>query len=164
MKKLVLIRHAKSSWKDDRMKDFDRPLNDRGKTDAPLMGKVLAKQGAQCDLYLSSPAKRAITTARAISEELGLSRDQLRTINDLYLADADTIMEVIANEGGNADTIFVTGHNPGFTELANRLSEARIDNLPTCGIFAVELDMAQWPEITGKQGRFLFFDYPKNHK
>jgi phosphohistidine phosphatase len=164
LKTLVLIRHAKSSWKDDNTSDFDRPLNHRGKTDAPMMGKVLRQRQVIPDRYLVSPANRAVTTAQYLTAAMGVREDVVVTDHSLYLAEPQSILDVIATKGGSAKTLFVTGHNPGFTELANSISQARIDNVPTCGIFAVAFDISAWNAIAGQQGRFLFFDYPKNHK
>lgn len=164
MKTLVLIRHAKSSWENSHTRDIDRPLNQRGNIDAPLMGKVLYKRKVIPGRYLVSPAKRALTTARKLLEAMGLSEEVLVINDSLYLAGPETILDVIAANGGRSETLFVTGHNPGFTELAGRISEARIDNLPTCGIFAVAFNVSEWQDIVGHQGQLLFFDYPKNHK
>lgn len=163
MKKIVLIRHAKSSW-DHKVSDFDRPLNERGKTDAPLMGGVLKQLAIRPDLYLCSPAKRAFTTAQKLCEAMDLNKDIIKTENSIYLASYQTLIKIISLQPAEINTLFITGHNPGFTDLANHLSEARIDNLPTCGIFAVDFDMAHWSEISANTGSFSFFEYPKKHK
>lgn len=129
-----------------------------------MMGKVLYKRKVIPGRYLVSPAKRALATARKILEAMWLSEEVLVTNDSLYLAGPETILDVIAAHGGRSETLFVTGHNPGFTELAGRISEARIDNMLTCGIFAVAFSASEWQDIVGRQGQLLFFDYPKNHK
>ena len=161
MKNLYLIRHAKSSWDNPRLPDFDRPLNKRGKRDAPAMGEHLKKLGVQPDLLISSPANRAITTAREIAKALDYDPSEIVEEQKLYHAGTETIYEVIWSIEDSYDTVFLFGHNPGFTDFANTLSTTKVENLPTCGIFAVEFNVSAWEDVQPSSGIFKLFDYPK---
>lgn len=162
MKTLYLVRHAKSSWDNPQLRDFDRPLNGRGKRDVPRMCTWLKERDALPDLIISSPAKRAQDTARLLQEVMQLPKDRLKTDERLYLADPGELLKVIGEVDAQVDHLFLVGHNPGQTDIANRLSGARIDNLPTAAIFAVSFDIDRWSELKQGTGKFLFFQYPKN--
>lgn len=162
MKRLYLVRHAKSSWKYD-LNDFDRPLNERGEFDAPLMGKILLEKEVKPDYLLSSPASRAIKTATIIAEYLKY-KDPIGTLNSLYHASAANLLQVVRNIKQPSQQLMLFGHNPGLTTFANQLTMDKIDNIPTCGIYAVEFVVESWSELNLERGKLLFFDYPKNHK
>lgn len=158
---VYLIRHAKSSWDDRRLDDFDRPLNKRGISDAPTMGRRLKLMGIVPDLMVSSPANRAIATARYLCKELGYPSDRIETDRELYQASWETICESV---GGTPDTIrhlFIVAHNPGITEAAHALAQAGVSNVPTCGIVSIEFHAASWADVRPGSGRLVFFDYPK---
>ncbi len=161
MKRLYLIRHAKSSWKHQDLDDFDRPLNNRGKRDAPNMGKRLKEQNAAPDLLLSSPANRALTTAETIAGEIGYPIENIEADEDIYLAGVTTLLTVIKNITNDHHTVFLFGHNPGFTELANALANIRIDNVPTCGIVCIDFEIASWKQVGVGKGTLVSFEYPK---
>lgn len=161
MKTLILIRHAKSDWQDITLDDFDRPLNGRGKTDAPMMAERLLKRDIIPDIFVCSPARRAKKTATIFAETFGVEKNTISFEQDLYLAPPYVFSEVInrLNDDGNIVAIF--SHNPGITDFANTLTNARIDNMPTCAIFAVEADIDSWSDFEAAPKRFLFCDYPK---
>lgn len=161
MKTLILVRHAKSDWQDITLDDFDRPLNARGKTDAPVMAERLRKRGMVPDLFISSPAKRARKTADIFAETYAVDKNDILFEKDLYLAPPYVFTEVIGRfkDEGNIAVIF--SHNPGITDFANTLTNARIDDMPTCAIFAVEADTDSWAAFDTASKRFLFCDYPK---
>ena len=161
MKTLYLVRHAKSSWDDPGLKDYDRPLNKRGKKDAPKMGKHLKMIGVSPDLILTSPAKRAKTTAKYIAEKIEYPFEKIVEEKEIYHADVNELLDVIKDIDDSNDTIIMVGHNPGFTDLANYLTTTRIDNIPTTGIFCVEFDVNSWEKIHKESGEFKLFDYPK---
>ena len=161
MKTLYIVRHAKSSWDNPELSDFDRPLNGRGKRDAPEMGKRLKLRGIKPKIIISSPAKRAFTTAKKIASEIDFSLKSIITDKRLYHAGYAQICNVI-NEVDAEDSLMIFGHNPGFTDFVNRICNARIDNLPTCGIVSVNFEMEDWSRIQTTTGNFVFFDYPKN--
>ena len=161
-KRITLLRHAKSSWKDASLADRDRPLNQRGNKSAPDMGKRLAELGVRPSLLLTSPAKRARETARLIARELNYPLEFIQSESELYLATPETILQVVARQDNGFNDVMLFGHNPGITELANRLGDRNIDNVPTCGMVGIELDVKEWTEIVAADGKTVFFDYPKN--
>lgn len=162
MKTLYLVRHAKSSWDNLSLTDFDRPLNKRGERDAPEMGKRLALRNIKPDLMLSSPANRAYTTARKIAEALTIPEKNIKTDEALFHANAQEIINVIGRHDDAVDSLMVFGHNPGFTDLANFLTaNSYIENIPTCGIVAYNIDTTSWSNIKKGGAEQLFFDYPK---
>lgn len=163
MKTLYLIRHAKSSWKDRSLDDFDRPLNKRGNRDAPLMGELLQERSPVPELILSSPALRAITTAHIIADAIGYPRGKILTDEAIYLASVDTLLEIIRNIHDRYSSVFMFGHNPGFTDLGNELTNSQIDNLPTAGLFHVEFDLSSWQDVAPGRGRLAAFEFPKKH-
>ena len=161
MKTILLIRHAKSSWDDPSMTDFDRPLNERGKKNAPEMAIRLHDKGIRLDMLVSSPAKRAKQTAKAFQKILGI--DKLEFVDELYLASPSAFAKVVASLPSKANAVAIFSHNPGITEFANSLSATRIDDMPTASIFAVNADVADWADFSA-HSKFWFFDYPKaNH-
>ncbi len=164
MKTLYLIRHAKSDWSDPLLNDFDRPLNKRGKRDAPLMGNSLAKADIFPDLILSSPAVRALMTAVEIAKQISYESDLIIYNEALYAANCDAIRDVVASIPSTCQTLFLIGHNPGLTEFAEYISGHTIENIPTCGIISVKLKEDDWNSIGKDSARFVSFDYPKKHK
>jgi phosphohistidine phosphatase len=160
MKFLTLIRHAKSSWNDPGLADIDRPLNSRGRTDAPLAGRRLAGIDFAPDLVLSSPARRARRTAKAIIRELK-QKPPLGIEPSLYMADPDEMLALIRNLGSSLTHVAIVGHNPGLTELANVLGSSAIDNVPTTGVVRFELDIDRWRDAGAATARLIDFDYPK---
>ncbi len=161
-KRITLLRHAKSSWKDASVPDRDRPLNRRGSKSAPNMGKRLADLGVRPSLLLTSPAKRARETARLIARELNYPLEFIQSESELYLATPETILQVVARQDDGFNDVMLFGHNPGITELANQLGDRNIDNVPTCGVVGIELDVQEWAEIVAADGKTVFFDYPKS--
>jgi len=160
-KRLTLLRHAKSSWNNPELDDRDRPLNKRGERDAPMMGQRLLKKETRPSLILTSPAKRARQTARLIAGEIGYPLEFLQTEHELYLADPGTMLAIIAQQDDAFNDIVLCAHNPGITDLANRLSGASIDNVPTCGMVFLEAEISSWDEINTSRCALAEFDYPK---
>jgi phosphohistidine phosphatase len=146
MKTLFLVRHAKSSWDDSSLADKDRPLNDRGKRDAPKVGERLAKAGAKPDLILSSPAKRALTTAEIIARKLGYKRKNILVDDRLYAVEAEVLLDVIRRIDDGVECVMLFGHNPELTEVAHRLS-SKISHLPTCAVAEFTFDVKSWSRI-----------------
>jgi len=164
MKTLILVRHAKSSWKDGSLPDRKRPLNKRGKRDAPTMGQRLAEQGVEVELMISSPATRAMATAEAMAEELDYPWDGIVTEERLYEADAEEILTVVEEQDDWIDRLMVIGHNPGLTALANILSRSDLENIPTCGVVELAYDVDKWVEIVEARPVRFAFDYPKKQR
>lgn len=161
MKNLYLIRHAKSSWADLNLRDEDRPLNSRGKKDAPRMAEFLTDQLVAVDAFVTSPAKRARTTAKLFAETFGHDKDTLTQKKQLYHASTDDILNVIFEFEEAWDHVFVFGHNPGFTYFANFFTKQPIANVPTCGIVHIKADIEHWTDFDYKSGKLVNFYYPK---
>jgi phosphohistidine phosphatase len=164
VKTLYIIRHAKSSWDASNIDDFERPLNDRGKRDAPRMGKRFKEKGIQPTLLLSSPAKRALSTAKRIAKVLKYPKDDIKTDRKLYHADEETMLAVVRELKDNKNIVMIFSHNPGLTEFVNSLmdGELDIDNVPTCGVVAFQFNFDSWKDVGWGKGKLLFFDYPKS--
>ncbi len=162
MKTLLIVRHAKSSWDSADMTDFDRPLNDRGKRDAPAMAQRLIKANVRIDRFVSSPAKRARQTAGIFIETFGKKEKDIHFIPELYHASLEIFKTVVAGLDDRDNSVALFSHNPGITAFANILSSVRLDNMPTCGVFAVNSSAATWNEFLSAAPQFWFFDYPKS--
>lgn len=163
MKQLLLIRHAKSSWSDPRLSDYDRPLNKRGKRDAPCMGKRLASASVRIDCMVSSGAKRARKTARVIAGEIGYPKEDIIIREEIYSAHLLSLLSVIESTNDSISTLGLVGHNHVITECAEWLTGESLVNIPTCGIVAVGFDVQSWKHIDRLSGRLQFFDYPRLH-
>jgi len=161
MRYLFLIRHAKSSWDIPGLRDFDRPLNDRGLHDAPRMAGLMREKAIRPDLIVSSPAKRAITTARFFAEGLGIPPETIVQKHEIYDAFATDILEIVRNLPDPARTVFLFGHNPTFTDVANRFTDHYIDNIPTCGVVCIESSAARWSDFNTDNARVIAHFFPK---
>jgi phosphohistidine phosphatase len=162
MKTLLLIRHAKSSWDHPGLSDFDRPLNERGKKDAPEMAKRLKEKDIEVDRLVSSPAKRARKTAKYFAEEFGFKKEDIHLVEALYGATQAQFLETVKNFDDTFKTVALFSHNPGITDFASSLTNVRVDNMPTCAVFALQIETESWNEFMSAEKKFLFFDYPKN--
>jgi len=162
MKTLYLVRHAKSSWKFPELDDFERPLNKRGKRDTPVMGQFLKDEKIMPDIIISSPAVRASTTAKTISEILSYPLNRVKYFDEIYEANATSLFDVVHKVNDKYESAMLIGHNPSMTYFANMLANIHIDNIPTCGIVCVELDISSWQEIVENCGVLQFFKFPKN--
>ncbi len=162
MKQIFLIRHAKSSWKNPDLDDFDRPLNKRGKRNAPEMARRLAVQGIVPDRIVSSPAKRARKTAVQLAKGTGYSKERIVYRDDLYHGSIRCYVKTIKRHLQDVDRLFIVGHNCTLTDLACYLSGSYFENIPTAGIVALEC--VEKKRFRGKEGgcRVLFFDFPRN--
>lgn len=163
MKKIYLIRHAKSSWKEKGMEDFDRPLNGRGKRDAILMGKRLKLFDVMPDIIFSSPAKRAFRTARELAYAIDFDKKKIIQDETLYESSHEKYLTLIHQIDDTCNAVFIIAHNPEITEVGEILSGAILSNIPTCAIVCIEFDVQSFKEIGEDSGKVLFFDYPKKH-
>jgi phosphohistidine phosphatase len=164
MKTLYLMRHAKSSWSFDELTDQERPLNDRGRDDAPRIGQALAKRNILPDLLVSSPAVRALSTAVLVARELKYPHDKIRVEPGIYEADLDTLLAIIRALPDAADSVLLTGHNPTFTDAANYLlpGSGLTHEMPTAGVVCIQFPVDAWSEIGPATAEFYFYDYPRN--
>lgn len=162
MKKLFIIRHAKSDWSNPFLYDIDRPLNKRGKTNAKYMGKLLESKNVYPDLFLSSPAKRAKKTSNKIAKELGFKKNEIVFSDDIYESSANTLLNIIKSIDNKYNIVFLVGHNPGLNMIAYNL--IRFDeNIPTCGIVQIDFDINRWEEISDNNSKLISFQYPNKY-
>ena len=163
MKTLILIRHAKSSWENRNISDFERSLNDRGKRDAPFMAGILKEKKINIDLILSSPAVRAFKTAKIFARELEIEEKEIIINENIYEAGRKDLLKVLMETNDSINNLMLFGHNPGLTYLSNYLCDYETDNIPTCGIVCMQLDFGSWKYLGSKSCNFLFFEYPKKY-
>ena len=164
MKKLIVIRHAKSSWKDVTLPDHLRPLNKRGKRDGPAMGARLADRDLHVDRIISSPAVRALKTAKLIAREIDYPKKAIVIDDQLYPGDPASLMSLIRRLEERFDTVILVGHNPGLTTLVNWIGDDTIDNVPTCGVVEIVLPVDRWEEAGKEKASSVWFDYPKKDR
>ncbi len=162
MKKLLLVRHAKSDWNDPGLTDKERPLNKRGMKNAPEMAKRLSEQQIIPELIVSSPALRAITTAEFFADEFSIARAQIHKEQDIYMASAATLLGIINMFDNKYDFVALVGHNPALTNLAINLCNLDTDNIPTCGLVLITFPFDDWKLISYWTGDKKLYDYPKN--
>ena len=160
MKTLLVLRHAKSSWDNAYVSDHDRPLNKRGKADAPRMGQLIRNEQLTPDLIISSTAKRADTTAQEIAHSSGYEHE-VSTTQRFYLADAKTYVDALQTADNRHDIIMVVGHNPGMGELVEMLTD-RYEAMPTCALAQITLPIDHWRELSyTTRGELTNYWYPK---
>jgi len=157
---LFLVRHAKSSWDDVALPDKERPLADRGKRDAPMMGKRLTKRQVKPDLFLSSSAHRALSTAEIIAKELGYKAKDIVVDDRLYATEAETLLAVIGTLSDKLKCVMLFGHNPEFTDLAHHLS-SEVTLMPTCAVAQFTFESKSWATIGAAKPAKVILDYPK---
>ncbi len=163
MKRLYLIRHAKSSWDSHQSSDFERELNKRGKRDAPFMSKLLKKEKVKPDIIYSSPAVRALTTAEIFANELYYPKEKIVCEQNIYESGIFELEEITRNIPDINSTVIMFGHNPGITSYANHLGDKYIDSMPTCSIVGIELGVNSWKEVERGKGKTFLFEYPKKY-
>ena len=162
MKTLLLIRHAKSSWDNVILPDFERPLNERGKYDAPLMAKRIKEKKIEIDAFVSSPAKRAKKTAEIFMAEFNAKEKKLIFIPSLYEATSEKFYDAIENLKDKYDTVALFAHNPGITDFINSLECTPVYDMPTSAVYAIKIKTKNWRDFRKANKEFLFFDYPKS--
>ena len=163
MKGICLFRHAKSSWKYPKLDDFERPLNKRGRRNAPFMGQVLHQIGFYPDLIISSPASRAAQTSRIVAMELNYSLDQIQYQASIYESSPGNLVQILSQLDNRLKNVMLVGHNPGLTMLANAIGDTPIANLPTSGAYCAVFNISGWSQIKKQTGKLQFFEYPKKY-
>lgn len=162
MKQLLLVRHAKSSWDDPSMADFDRPLNERGNVDGPQMAKRIAERKIKLDALITSPAKRAKQTCKHFAHELDIKKKKIIEVSELYEPGVENFYHAIEDLKNKWDAVAIFSHNPAITSFVNDLTETHVDDMPTCAIYAIKIDIDKWEDFREAKKEFWFFDYPKN--
>lgn len=163
MKTLVLVRHAKSDWGDPSLADHDRPLNERGRRDAPRMGRRLAERGTRPDVILSSTAVRARSTAEAFAAELGIDAASIVLDGRLYGSSPSTMLAVVGEVPDDVGCVMLVAHDPGMSELAEWLSAdsgSPIDRMPTSAVAEFEFDVDTWSGLRLARPVRVQFDRP----
>jgi phosphohistidine phosphatase len=163
MKRLTLLRHAKSSSRDSDLSDLARPLSERGERDALVMGERLRAYRARPSLIMTSHALRAKTTAKIVARSLGYPEEFLHVEHELYLAPSDQVLALVEAQDERFGDILVVAHNPGLTDLVNRLlPDLAVDNLPTGGAAAIDFETEHWAGFEHAEHRLVFYDFPGN--
>lgn len=159
---LVIIRHAKADSELPWPSDFARPLTERGIADAGLVAQKLTEMSIKPDAVVSSPAVRAISTAALMCAQLGFDGKRILPEPAIYEASLNTLLSVIKKLPDKAATVLLFGHNPGFTNLANRLQDLPLHNLPTCGTMAIMFEAETWADAVINMGKRQFSLMPKD--
>lgn len=160
MKTLYLVRHAKSSWSEIGLSDRQRPLNKRGMKNAPEMGQRLAAAGVCPDKIISSPAKRAYSTASYLAEAMGFKVKAIVKNDQLYFDGLSAMLNIIQRTDDETESLMLVAHNPDMTSLMNALCGYQVDNMPTCAIATIEFD-SSWNDVEFDSGKLVSYDYPK---
>ena len=162
MKKLIIVRHSKSSWKDFSLSDFNRPLNKRGKTDGPIMSKYLSKQIKKIDIMHCSSSVRTVETSKFFKSEISFGK--IFYDDNLYHSSSNLILELIKNYSEKYSSLLILAHNPGLTNLLNNLTKANLDNLPTAGLAFIEFNCKHWKDICRDNSIIRDIKFPKQLK
>ncbi len=164
MKTIYLVRHAKSDWGNASTGDFDRTLNERGMKNAPVMAARLKKKGILPELVISSPATRALTTAEFFSETLGYPEEKIQKRMEIYRGGVLDLLKIVQQIPDLYDSAMLFGHNPTLTEFSNLLTGSYTENLVTCGVIKIELDIESWKSANPDSGKLSWYDFPKKHQ
>ena len=147
MKTVLLVRHAKSSWKNEEQKDFDRPLNERGHNDAAAMAARLFDTKFEIDAFISSPAKRAYETAKIMANSWIINVEKIELCNDLYTFDSNKLEQFIKSCSNDYNNLILFGHNSAITDFVNKFGDIYIDNVPTSGFVSIIFESNSWETI-----------------
>lgn len=165
MKEIIFVRHAKSDWGTEFLKDVDRHLNERGYSDAYFLSEWYSKNKKRPDLILSSTAARALSTALIFSRTLKMDVAALKLESHLYEAGLTELFSVLRSQDASNNSIMVFAHNPGITNICNELSDDLFfDNIPTCGMVSYSFDIRKWKDLDSKKGRLNYYQFPKEFK
>ena len=162
MKKIIVVRHSKSSWKDLSLSDFHRPLNNRGKTDGPLMSKYLSNAMDNIDFLHSSSSLRTFETSKFF--RLNIEFKNINYDDNLYHCSANSILSFIKNYPNKYNSAMIIAHNPGLTNFINFITNITLDNLPTTGIAIIDFDCNHWNNISIENGTLVDLKFPKQLK
>ena len=163
MKTLFLLRHAKSSWADPDLKDFERPLSARGEKDVPLAAERFLKRHAKVDCIICSPATRTKTTAKLFAKQVKYPVDDIVSNPELYFAGAPMFLKATRLVDDHIESAMLIGHNPAITDFVNEMAGADINNIPTCGLVELSLPIDDWSDARMGEATLVDYDYPKKH-
>ena len=163
MKTLFLLRHAKSSWADPDLKDFERPLSARGSKDVPAMAAHFLLRHASVDCIICSPATRTKTTAKLFAKHIKYPLDDIVSNPELYFAGAPMFLKAARLVDDDFDSAMLIGHNPAITEFVNEIAGTDIKNIPTCGLVELSLPIGSWSDTKMGIATLIDYDYPEKH-
>ena len=161
-KKLIIVRHSKSSWKDLSLDDFNRPLNKRGKEDGPTISNYLSKRTNFIDLLHSSSSVRTFQTSKFFTERIKFGK--VKYDDNLYHSSSESILNLIKNYSNEYSSVMLIAHNPGLTHLINQITNISLDNLPTTGLAEIHFSCNKWNEISSKNSNLIDLKFPKQLK
>lgn len=161
MKKIIIVRHAKSSWKHDVI-DHERPLNNRGNSDANLVSNYFSENGLNVDFVISSDAIRTKSTANIFISNLNIDKSIFHLNHDLYDFSGSNLVKVIKGCNDSIDNLMVFGHNHAITAFVNTYGDSYIDNVPTCGVVIIAFDIESWKDL--KSGSTIKILFPRDLK
>lgn len=165
MKRLTLVRHAKSDWGDPSLEDFERPLNARGERDAPEMARRMVEAGLKPTLIVTSPAVRALATARIFARAFGCPARKIRHADEAYLASPGTLLEIVRRLGGRSRHVMLFGHNPGISQFATLLTgDDSLGDVPTAAVVSLAVDAKSWGDLQPGSAERVLYDYPKSRR
>ena len=164
MKTIYLVRHAKSDWGNASTGDFDRTLNERGMKNAPVMAARLKQKEILPELVISSPATRTLTTAELFSETLGYPAKKIQQRIEIYRGGVLDLLKIVQQIPDTCDSAMLFGHNPTLTEFSNLLTGSYTENLVTCAVIKIELDIESWKSANPDSGKLIWYDFPKKHQ
>ena len=156
-----MLRHAKSDWYSDANTDFERPLNKRGKTDAPRMGEEIMERGIVPDHILSSPAKRAVSTAKRVAKSSGY-KGKIEFLDDFYFGAIADIIDHVRKLDNSIKRVMLVGHNPIWEQISEKLIDGNYDiEMPTASLVSIDIEIDSWQELTMGIGKFNWILNPK---
>ena len=161
-KKLIIVRHSKSSWKDLSLDDFNRPLNKRGKEDGPIISNYLSKKTNFIDFLHSSSSVRTFETSKFFTERIKFGK--VKYDDSLYHSSSGSILNLIKNYSNEYSSVMLIAHNPGLTHLINQITNISLDNLPTTGLAEIHFSCNKWDEISFKNSNLIDLKFPKQLK
>ncbi|MDP4680837.1 MAG: histidine phosphatase family protein [Cyclobacteriaceae bacterium] len=161
MKTLLLVRHAKSSWDRSHLSDIERPLNGRGKRDIPKMAEFIKGIIDTPQVFISSPAVRAYSTAIGFANVFNINEKEIARNSGLYHGSKPTWVKLISELDININSVIMFGHNPGITDFVNKMTNSNIYNIPTCGVAGIKLNINSWSDIASNSGKLEFYHFPK---
>lgn len=163
MKRIILVRHAKSGWDNPNLSDFERPLNKKGHKQAEFMSKLFVSKEIKPDLIVSSDALRAITTANYFAKQLGVSFNDIQQENAIYERGFKFIINFAKELDNEIETIMIFGHNPDITSLASYYCGEYFDSMPTCSIICIDFNSGSWSDTDSKNGKINFIEYAEKY-
>lgn len=161
MKTLTIIRHAKSSWNDPSLTDFQRPLNKRGVRDAPRIGEALHERGVSFDAVLCSDAQRAMQTLSLLGQGMAIDEEIVAYRHDMYGATANHLVSCIAEQPDSLSSIALVGHNPGMEDLAYKLAEQPVGHMSTCNVVQLLFECSKWSDLSPGTGKAALILRPR---